>query len=135
MFGNTPSASGIDFLNGYLLNVAKDRDFQADAPIMSLDLWAQQQVDLVNQQVEEIVNPAAVLTRALDGEDTGLTRLEDGAFQDAAGNIFTVSGGVVSQIGGAVERHRAIRRAPAGRRAAHQRESTNRDSGRDALLA
>lgn len=104
VFGNTPSASGIDFLNGYLLNVAKDRDFQADAPIMSLDLWAQQQVDLVNQQVEEIVNPAAVLTRALDGEDTGLTRLEDGAFQDAAGNIFTVSGGVVSQIGGAVER-------------------------------
>ena len=108
VFGDTPSASGIDFLNGYLLNVAKDRNFQADAPIMSLDLWAQQQVDLVNEQVEQIVNPVADLTRALDGERTGVERLEDGAFQDAAGNIFTVSGGVVSQIGGEVERANTV---------------------------
>lgn len=104
VFGNTPDATGIDFLNGYLLNIAKDRDFQADAPIMSLDLWAQQQVDLVNQKIEEIVDPSVILTRALEGEDTGIQRLEDGAFQDAAGNIFTVSDGVVSQIGGAIER-------------------------------
>lgn len=104
VFGNTPNATGIDLLNGYLLNIAKDRDFQADAPIMSLDLWAQQQVDLVNEQIEQIVDPAAPLRRALDEEDTGIQRLEDGAFQDAEGNIFTVSGGVVSQIGGPVQR-------------------------------
>jgi hypothetical protein len=83
----------MEFLNSYLLNLAKDPAFQADAGIENLDVWATQQAGLINVQADEIRNPGKrELTERLGA------RVEDGAFEREDGSLVSVVGGEVKVV-------------------------------------